>query len=278
MSEAEADEIALGWRANIVRVPLNQEWILSGCEAHQAETYLREIDTLVSWYAARGAYVLLVLHWLDDRQVFGLNRDGSANRVPPLPNQNSPAALETLAARYREEPAVLFEIFNEPHGVSMDDWKRWAQRLLDAIGNVHPDAVVFVPGIDWAYDLRGMPLDMPDAGRCANIVYSTHVYSRSHLTGRRRWRRHNRASAWAEAFGTLAEQVPVFVSEWGGDDAALLWGRELASYMDRLALGWTAWSWSDRPRLVADAQRGDYTPTRFGDLVRATLIGPTMEI
>jgi hypothetical protein len=311
MSEREADAI-VGWGATIVRVPLNQDRLLNGCGGWSAEDYASELDTLVSWYAARDAYVLFDLHWLDDSTAFGLNRDGTVNRVPPLPDASSAAALAVLASRYRGQPAVLYEIFNEPHtpiadpfrperddpvivhvpaadgslrpcarrSVTMAEWQAWAPFLVRAIRDVHPEAIVFVPGIDWAYDLRGMPLEAawcypPDAVRAvpagANVVYSTHVYAKNGRA-RRGWRRSlHRTPGWDEAFGDLSSRVPVFVTEWGGTEANLEWGSELADYLDERQIGWTAWSWSDRPRLVRDAQRGDYTPTAFGGLVRAAL-------
>jgi hypothetical protein len=119
-----------------------------------------------------------------------------------------------------------------------------------------------------------MPLDeFPTApGSATNIVYTTHVYSRRRRRGIRHWRKGSRSIGWDDAFGTLAAHAPVFVSEWGGDDDAVGWGRELVEYLDRLEIGWTAWSWSDRPRLVRNAQLGDSTPTTFGDLVRGALI------
>ena len=46
------------------------------------------------------------------------------------------------------------------------------------------------------------------------------------------------------------QEQPVFVGEWGGTDTDLQWGQALADYMETRQLGWTAWSWSDRPRLV----------------------------
>jgi len=41
--------------------------------------------------------------------------------------------------------------------------------------------------------------------------------------------------------------------------------------MRDLGLGWTAWSWSDFPRLVASAQNQNLEPTLFGHLVRDEL-------
>jgi hypothetical protein len=257
-------------------------------------------------------YVLFDLHWLDDRTPFGLNRDGSINRVPPLPDGKSAQALRTLAARFRNRPEVLYEIFNEPHTpiadvlrmerndpavpmipgadgslepcdpgpVTMAHWHAWAPALVRAIREAHPAATIFVPGVEWAYDLRGMPLDPAPCypgrspsgpGGDAGVVYTTHVYAGHRRKSRSGWFPWS-VPGWDEAFGDLASVAPVFVSELGGTADDLAWGEELLAYLDARQIGWTAWSWSDRPRLVRDAQAGDYTPTPFGELVRAALL------
>jgi hypothetical protein len=134
------------------------------------------------------------------------------------------------------------------------DWNAWAARLTAEVRRVHPESVVFVSGVDWAFDLRQIQVDAP------NIVYSTHIYpSRS----RRSWRR---------AFGRASE-VPVFAGEWGGHDGDLSFGRHLIERLRRDAAGWTAWSWVDDPPLVLTPRAPNYRPSRFGELVRDELAG-----
>ena len=262
ISRTEIEFIVKGWNCNILRLPLNQDWALNGRGGHSADDYLRDLDRVVVWASRVGAYTLLDLQWLDADRPFGGNR----NFVAPLPNLQSLEFWRLLASRYRDEPAVLYDLFNEPHDRLPDDaypliredgsfypsthrrvttaeWHPWALKLVDAIRSTHPDALIFVSGINWGYDLRGMPLDRP------NLVYSTHVYR-------------NKGSNWAEAFGDLAAIAPVFAGEWGGRGEDLNWGLSLANYFDALAIGWTAWSWSNEPYLVRR-----FTPTEFGDIV-----------
>src|SRR5260370_41125428 len=84
------------------------------------------------------------------------------------------------------------------------------------------NALVFIAGTNWAYDLRGMPMDLP------NVVYSTHVYA-------------EKGNDWPAAFGNLSASAPVFVGEFGGTD--LDFGRRLMKDMQDLGIGWAAWSW-----------------------------------
>ena len=258
--------LAREWNCNIVRLPFNQDFALRGRGRHGAEVYLRDLDRMISWAARYGCYTLLDLQWLDADHPFGPNRQF----VPPLPNPDSPRLWQTLGRRYRDEPAVLYDILNEPHDrelldpfplwkpdgtqypalhrrVSMTEWQPWALTLIDAIRAEAPESLIFVSGIDWGYDLRGFPLDR------ANLVYSTHVYGK-------------RGPAWEKHFGALARSQPVFAGEWGGGEFEVDWGRRLVDYFDELGLGWAVWSWWDWPQMMTP-----FEPTRFGALVRSVL-------
>jgi endoglucanase len=303
ISEDEISYVVRDWRANVIRVPFNQDWVMNGRGRFSAAAYLEALDRVIFWAARAGAYTLLDLQWLDADVARGLNADGSCNRVPSLPTMDSIAAWSRLALRYRDEPAVLFDVFNEPHDqlpddpsllegigedgttfplprrrVTMAEWQPWARHLVHAIRREHPRSLVFVSGVSWAYDLRGMPLTIAAGSQelFPNIVYSTHVYPWSGTPAGIRplfSSTSHRALSWKDAFGSLSRRAPVFVAEWGGGSPHVGFGEALARYARRLGLGWTAWSWSDRPRLVADAQRQQYEPTDFGLVVRRHLAG-----
>ncbi len=281
VSLEECQEIGREWRANIVRLPFNQDWALHGRWPNSAEDYLGAIDQVIDWLALCGCYTLLDLQWLSADLEYGRLANGDVNRVAPLPNAESGWLWETLALRYREQPAVLFDLFNEPHDALADDpqpvlavredgetvmlasrrvsaatWKAWARYLISRIREVHPASLIFVGGTRWAYDLRGMELDLD------NIVYSTHVYAGSTEHG---------GPAWPSAFGSFARAHPVFAGEWGGEADDVEWGVKLAGYLRALGIGWTAWSWKDWPHLIQEGSR--WTPTDFGALVRDELRG-----
>jgi len=136
--------------------------------------------------------------------------------------------------------------------VTMKEWQPWARKLTQAVRHENPDALVFVGGTNWAYDLRGMPMDVE------NLVYSTHVYP-------------NKGRNWSEAFGNLSQSKPVFVGEFGGSSdipGDLEFVRSLMRYMRELEIGWTAWSWSNEPFLVTR-----YVSSAFGEAVRQELSG-----
>ena len=276
ISAAEIQEIVQTWGSRIIRLPFNQDWALNGRGDLQAGEYLQALDQVIEWSAALGAYTLLDLQWLDADTVYGHLNDHakSPNRVAPLPNALTIDLWAKLADRYRGETAVLFDLFNEPHDplsddflplflidesgnafesnadfVSEEEWLPWARRLVSVIRQIHPESLIFVGGLDWAFDLSRIRVNAP------NIVYSTHVYP-------------NRASRqWAAAFGDSAANVPVFVGEWGGSEEDLDWGKQFADFLRSTPVaGWTAWSWQDKPFLL-QSPRPPYLATAFGSLV-----------
>jgi endoglucanase len=268
ISRAEIQYITQPWGANIIRLPFNQDFVLRGRKGRTGEEYQQALDQVIYWASMFGAYSLLDLQWLDAERVYGGNR----NFVAPLPNMESIELWSTLARRYKDEPAVLYDLFNEPHDrllddpwplnkpegttypasqmkVTMNEWQPWARALTEAIRGENADALVFVGGTNWAYDLRGMPMDIE------NVVYSTHVYP-------------NKGSDWDNAFGDLSESVPVFAGELGGSESPeeLDYVRRLLDYLGQREIGWTAWSWYDVPKVVTR-----FAATAFGEVVRQVL-------
>jgi endoglucanase len=269
ISRAEIEVIARGWHCNVIRVPFNQDFALRGRNNHTGEEYQQALDQVIHWASLFGAYTILDLQWLDADRIYG----GERNYIAPLPNTESVELWTTLSKRYKDEPAVLYDLYSEPHDRLADDpfplnredgtsyparqrsvtiveWQPWARKLAAAIRAEDPSALIFIAGTNWGYDLRGMPMDIP------NVVYSTHVYA-------------NKTESWPEAFGNLAAAAPVFVGEFGGTGtpADLDFGRRLLLYMRELQVGWAAWSWSNEPFLVAH-----YAVTRFGQIVQQQLM------
>jgi endoglucanase len=290
MSFSEIEEIVLGWGARVLRIPFSQSRVV---DAATSAAYLHALDTVIEWTASCGAYVLLDLQWLDPAVSYGSTSDGSLNRIAPLPSAESGQMWRVLAERYQNTPAVLFDIYNEPHSrlpgdphvpmavrpdgseyaltrgrVTARVWRDVAARLIRDIKEVHPRALTFVSGVSWGYDLRGVPFGRADEIRPEGIVYGAHVYPSS-MFERGGGRAAHGPLAWDRAFGSIAADVPVCVAEFGGGAEDLEWGRRLLDYLEARHIGWLAWSWSDAPRLVTIEE--PKRPTPFGTLVRAAL-------
>ena len=88
------------WKSNCVRLPVNESFWF-GTSAYQSDggaAYRAAVDKIVTLAANRGAYIALDLHRF---------RAPKAEHI---------SFWKDAAKRYANHPAVLFDLFNEPHG------------------------------------------------------------------------------------------------------------------------------------------------------------------
>lgn len=116
--DADAAAIA-SWHANAVRIPLNEDcWLgINGQpnnsqdpgETLTASGYQQAVEAYVNALNAHGIYAILDLHWTaPGNQV--------AEEQQPMPdNDHSPAFWQSVASTFKANPAVVFDVFNEPY-------------------------------------------------------------------------------------------------------------------------------------------------------------------
>lgn len=204
------------WHVNAVRMPINQEWLLTD------ETYLARVEALIDAAAVRGVYVLLDVQW--ER---GLKTDPYQLNILKRPTfglGNTTEALWHLAAgRWSNRDNLLFDVINEPHDVAPADLSVDMQQMLDRLAQRAPLTPVVVGGPDWAHSLdwwRQHPL------KGANVIYSAHEYLP-----------YDPPSSFDEHFVKPAQTLPVLVAEFGPDQSTLIDTAEAAG-VD----GWMPWA------------------------------------
>jgi endoglucanase len=285
------------WKANVIRLPVKENF-WAGRGPWQGKdggmAYRKIVDDAVEAAASRGAYLALDLHQ------FGA----------PMPEHVE--FWKDAATRYKNHPAVLFELFNEPHGIT---WKMWrgggdlmdpksknkdvnaAENSMEATGEISPgmqalvDAVrstgarnvIIAGGLDWGYDLSGVVKDYALQERSGGngIVYSSHIYP---------WK-----NDWQNKVLTAAARYPLFIGEVGcpGDwkafsfipksqhldaQGSAAWSQDVVALIQTNRLNWTGFSFHPTcaPTVISDWQ---YTPTpRWGAYVKDALSGKTFEL
>jgi endoglucanase len=253
------------WGANTVRIALNQGFWLDGSSVHDA-AYPSIIDQQIGWAHDAGLDVILDLHW-SDRGDFATTPDQQR-----MADANSIAFWTALADRYQSDGHILFELYNEPHDISWAVWRNggdsgegWnavgMQQLYDAVRATGAENLVIAGGLDFAYDLTGLPGDGEIDGY--NIMYASHPYDYDN----------KQPSAWPTDWGFVADSHPVIVTEFGSFDCDASYTSALLDYADQHQLSWTAWAWfpggCDFPSLIED---WNATPTATGTLVRDALM------
>ena len=105
------------WGINTVRIPLNQDcWLgdddqprrkLLGPILTQAG-YRNAVDAFVGHLTDAGLAVILDLHWTGQQ---GTVSDG----LRPMADARSLDFWSSVAGRFKDEPSMVFDVFNEPH-------------------------------------------------------------------------------------------------------------------------------------------------------------------
>ena len=238
------------WHANIVRIPINESFWYSGAANYDPD-YRALVDSTVKRAHEAGLSVILDLHFSDQgsaaRKAYTLEPLADANHAVPF--------WKEVATAYKNDPKVLFEMYNEPHDVSWDAWLNGAmvqdtsgtyqgvgyQQLYDAIRSTGAENIVIANGLNWGYDLSGVATHMIKG---YNVMYGTHVYD---------WPE-KQPGAWDAGFGYLAARAPVMIGEFGTMNCGVPYYNAVMDYADQKNLHIVAWAWyappADRQDLV----------------------------
>lgn len=262
------------WKGNVIRLPVKEEyWFGRKGQSDGGAAYRAIVDQAVVLAANRGAYLVLDLH---------------RYRAPTA------AYLEfwtDAATRYKNHPAVLFDLMNEPHGTSWEIWRNGGfvgdkkdadqaafltaeekaraqgfesvgmQAMLDAVRATGARNIAVVGGLDYAYDLSGIVDGFALEDKSGHgIMYASHVYP---------WKKN-----WRKKLLDAAALHPILLGEVGADankmsfipadqqEDAATWTPAMLGLIQQYRLNWTAWSFHPKasPRMLLD---WDYTPTPF---------------
>jgi hypothetical protein len=168
------------WGVNFVRVPLNDAfWLARMCSYNHS--YQSRVDRIVSWARELGMLVLLDDHMSSKGLTCGMGRWTGPQKAPDTHNLDF---VKAVAKRYKDNPWVAIDLYNEPHDIGNDVWRSgglvdgWRavgmQQLLDGVRSTGNNNLVFVSGNAWANDLR-MVVNNP-LREDANVVYAAHSY------------------------------------------------------------------------------------------------------
>ena len=281
------------WKSNIIRLPVKEEYWFArtGGQKDGGAAYRELVENVITLVANRGAYVLLDLHRFR------------------APKQEHAEFWKDAAMKFKDHPAVLFDLFNEPHGTSWEVWRDGGfvaekkkpadedafltpeekakgaqgfqsigmQALVDAVRSTGARNIVVTGGLDWAYDLSGIANGFALKDTSGNgIIYSTHIYP---------WKR-----GWQEKVLVVADKHPILVGEVGADikkmdfipadaqEDPYTWVPDMLGFMQKHRLHWTGFSF--HPAATPVMITGwDYTPTPFwGAFAKDALAGKQFEM
>lgn len=296
------------WGANVVRISLDQDFWLQTDAAGNSNpsydaTYAATVDQQVQWAETatpKPMDVILDLHWSDEGD-FGNEAQckGAASGCQQvMADEHSVLFWQQVATKYKNDPHVLFELYNEPnlggYQPQASDWPAWLngdttnkygftvigmQKLYDTVRATGANNLVIVGGLAWAADLSGVSSN-PVNG--TNILYAAHPYCTSNCA------QAASQNTWNAKFGSLAAKYPIIATEFGDRSTSCTadYASAFIAYTNMKAttgsnppneLSWTAWAFyvannqCTFPTLLMDW----YTPNAFGTAVESALMaGP----
>lgn len=280
---------AKDWKVNIVRLPLSQDrWFGKAPEQKDGgHSYRQLVRDAVEHNRKNHVYTMLDLHW---------NNCGTWGQYigqHKMPDMLTLEFWKDCVKFYKNDTAVLFDLYNEPHDVSWDVWLNGGkveekegvgvrqgpfipvtyktpgmQKLLDAIRAAGAKNLVVAGGLDWSYDLSGFvngyALKDPKGN---GVLYACHDYPFKGDT----------IEAFLMKLDAAIPKIPIIIAEFGNEgqgEAARSpdpWVVRTMAEIDKRGLHYTAWDMHPGagPCLITG---WDYKPTpSFGAVVKKAL-------
>jgi len=220
-------------KANVIRIPVHpEEWV-------KDEDYLwRYLFPIVTWAGEMNMYVIIDWHYI------GNVATGTGSQMPDIeiaPKELTIEFWKLMATYFRDAPNVIFEIFNEPESIGVEEWRSNATEIIQIIRDQKAEQLIIVGGIDFGRDLSWV-IENPIIDE--NIAYASHIYPI------------HSSDMWQYWFGEVAEKYPVLITEWGfmdeNRDAApdyligseSSYGQPFMEYLDARGIGWVG-CWYD---------------------------------
>ncbi|MFF5173586.1 cellulase family glycosylhydrolase [Micromonospora sp. NPDC000089] len=226
-NDAALDALATDWNADLLRIAMYVQE--QGYETNPT-AFTNQVNTLVDEAGERGMYALIDFHTL----------------TPGDPTYNLDRAktfFASVAARNANKNNVIYEIANEPNGVSWQTIKNYAEQVIPVIRAADPDAVVIVGTRGWSSlgvsDGSNSAEVINNPVNASNIMYTFHFYAASH--------RDNYRAELERA----AARLPMFVTEFGtvtytgGGAVDAASSTAWLDLLDRLKISYANWTYSD---------------------------------
>jgi uncharacterized protein (TIGR03437 family) len=231
---------------NLVRIFVNAAWWTNKVQVPIANTdYQTYIDGLIKRAEKYGNYVLILKAGqfpdapcgADGKNCPAPNQgdlncaaSGSATSAVCLAQDTSGTYIDTaftfwpaFAQKYAADPAVLYDTWEDMHGIDNGTWSNGQNQLIAAIRTYAPQSLIFVEDTGTITN-SGAPFESIVAGTLpdvawSNLVWNFHLYTAS--TGTCTEPASARYGNWPQNFDPLVTYAQLHghaaaITEWGG--------------------------------------------------------------
>ncbi len=295
-SKTRISEASIAWfnqtfQMNVLRIPLNAVWWNQNVFVPlEGMSYRDWIQQVVRWAQENGDYVILT-----KGPQFADPPCGRGVRLCPTQNQGekdlaagtagpevqttgqyiAPAVTmwTSVAKLYANDPAVLYDSWNEMQHISDQTWWTNTNTLIDTIRAQNPRSLIFLGGPNFKGNINALVNGVvPDFDQ-PNLVYDFHVYDGFNGTYQGKKCQSPLSYLWKDWPANADEQVEfsqahgkaVIFSEWGGCNNLDDYNQAITSYARLHHIGLVYYDETN----VAEKVDGAYQLTANGMKVQA---------
>jgi len=197
---------------NCVRVPVRWDKHISTTSPYKInETWFNRVEQILDWGLARGLYIVVNSHhddWIKNGYTSAINRA----RFDSLWSQ--------VAVRFKNKSEkLIFEVLNEPHGLTKDQNDDMHQRIISIIRKNNPTRLVIFQGHNWGGSDELITAAIPNDPYVIGSFHSYDPYLFG-LEGQGVWgstsdinllkTKFQKVKDWSDA-----NNIPVFLGEFG---------------------------------------------------------------
>jgi endoglucanase len=238
INDKSLNALAADWQADVLRVSM---YIQEGGYATDPPRFTNMVHAIIAEATQRGLYVIVDWHMLD----------------PGDPYDNLARAktfFAEIASRHKNKVNILYEVANEPNGVSWARIKSYHEKIIPVIRSRDANAVILLGTRGWSSlgvsDGTNETEVVNNPVNAGNVMYTFHFYAASH------------GAAHFNALSRAANKIPMFVTEFGmqqftGDGPNdFVQAQKYLDLMRQKKISWVNWNYSDDERSGAVFEPG----------------------
>ncbi len=149
---------------DVIRLPINLHYMTSGAPGYTLDPlFLDFLDQAVDWAEELHLYLILDNHSFDP-----------AADTDPSVESILAKVWKQMALHYKNRSDyVLYEVLNEPHGITTQTWAQIQQNVIDTIRTVDTKHTIVVgaSGFNSFNELTNLPIYSDN-----NLIYTFHFY------------------------------------------------------------------------------------------------------
>nr|QFQ66510.1 glycosyl hydrolase family 5 [uncultured bacterium]QNO39114.1 glycosyl hydrolase family 5 [synthetic construct] len=150
--------------ADVIRLPIRMHSMTGGAPNYSLDPLLLKfLDAAVGWAEKHRLFIIIDNHSFDPAAPTDDNIDGILLKV-----------WAQIAQRYKDRSKyVVYEVLNEPHGISDERWGEIQRMAIDTIRKNDPTHAIIVGGTD--YNSINKLSALPEYSD-PNLIYTFHFY------------------------------------------------------------------------------------------------------